>query len=119
MCDLTLTFDNGPDPETTPFVHARLRNAVHNPGQSWFCTTFPLVLCATLNGSWMRLSSSASACGRISRRSAYLFSMDGSFGRSPIFSRRARPLVGYNFGLELRKQRHMRVTEPHSRLSPY
>src|SRR5215471_20447015 len=88
---------------------ARLRNAVHNPGQSWFCTTFPLVLCATLNGSWMQLSSSAPARGRISRRSAYPFSMGGSFGRSPIFSRRARPLVGYNLRLELGEQMTIKI----------
>src|SRR5262249_37074395 len=67
---------------------ARLRNAVYKPGQSWCCTTFPLVLCATLNGSWTRQPRWASACGRISRRSVCLFSMGASFGRSAIFSRR-------------------------------
>src|SRR5262249_14090616 len=50
---------------------ARLRNAVHKPGQSWCCMTFPLVLCATLKGSWIRQPSSASACARILRRSAF------------------------------------------------
>ena len=70
---------------------ARLRSAVHKPGQSWCCMTFPPVLCATLNSSWTRQPSWASACGRILHRSAYLFAMGGSFDRSPIFSRqRAR-----------------------------
>ena len=67
---------------------ARLRNAVHKPGQSWCCMTFPPVLCATWTDFWMRQQSSASAFGRISRRSAYPFSMDRSFGRSIIFFRR-------------------------------
>jgi hypothetical protein len=67
---------------------ARSRNAVYKPGPSWCSMTFRLALCATWTDFWMRQSSSASAFGRISRRSAYPFSMDGSFGRSIIFFRR-------------------------------
>jgi hypothetical protein len=67
---------------------SRSRNAVYKPGPSWCSMTFRLALCATWTDFWMRQSSSASAFGRISRRSAYPFSMDGSFGRSIIFFRR-------------------------------
>jgi peptidoglycan-N-acetylglucosamine deacetylase len=74
--------------EPDGWVDRALAQCLYEPGQSWCCMTFPLVLCATLNGSWTRQPSWASACGRISRRSAYQFSMGASFGRSPIFSRR-------------------------------
>src|SRR5215475_15752689 len=81
---------------------ARLRNAVHKPGQSWCCMTFPPALCATSSDFWMRQPRSASACGMISRRRAYPFSMGGSFGRSPTFSRRrARP----NWGVQIERVR--------------
>ena len=67
---------------------ARSRNAVHKRGPSWCSMTCRLALCATWNDFWMWPSTSAFAFGRISRRSAYPFSMDGSFGRSIIFFRR-------------------------------
>ena len=105
--------------EPDGWVDRALAQCLYEPGQSWCCMTFPPVLCATSSDFSTRQPRSASASGRTSRPHAYPFSMVGSFGRSPIFSRRARPLVGYSLGLELRKQRHMRVTKPHSRLSPY
>ena len=47
--------------EPDGWVDRALAQCLYEPGQSWCCMTFPLVLCATLNGSWTRQPSWASA----------------------------------------------------------
>jgi hypothetical protein len=38
--------------EPDGWVDRALAQCLYEPGKSWCCMTFPLVLCATLNGSW-------------------------------------------------------------------